>query len=402
MTSASGTIGAADCARDWDVIVIGAGPAGALAAREAARGGAKTLLVERKPFPRSKVCGACLNRSALSVLEAVGLGEPVRRLPGLPVHEFHVRSGGRGLSLPLPEGLAVARDRFDAALASAAVDAGAAFLTETTAAIGDIDDDVQGNEANEFRRVSLRDAANKQFVARARIILAADGLGHTSLDAHAEFASRVDPASRIGLGGVVADFPAFYRSGTIFMGVGRAGYVGLVRVNEHELNVAAAVDAEFIRVQHTPAAALATILAEAGFPPVRALDSAVWQGTLPLTRRSLSLAGRRVLLLGDAAGYVEPFTGEGMAWALAAAAQSAPFVRQGLENWNRALELQWSRQLRRLVTRRQRWCRCLSMLLRHPRLSRGVLAAISLAPRLARPVIRGLNAPPLPVEGIVR
>ena len=57
----------------WDVIVIGAGPAGALAAREAARRQLKTLLVDRKTFPRTKVCGSCLSRRALSVLEHAGL-----------------------------------------------------------------------------------------------------------------------------------------------------------------------------------------------------------------------------------------------------------------------------------------------------------------------------------------
>ncbi|MHC5542449.1 FAD-dependent monooxygenase, partial [Singulisphaera rosea] len=61
--------------RTWDVIVIGAGPAGALSALLAARSGLSTLLVERKRFPRPKVCGTCLNRSAVELLESLGLGE---------------------------------------------------------------------------------------------------------------------------------------------------------------------------------------------------------------------------------------------------------------------------------------------------------------------------------------
>jgi flavin-dependent dehydrogenase len=50
-----------------------------------------------------------------------------------------------------------------------------------------------------------------------------------------------------------------------------------------------------------------------------AFDPLDWLGTLPLTRRTPRPAGHRVLVVGDAAGYVEPFTGEGMAWALATA-----------------------------------------------------------------------------------
>src|SRR5262245_23559213 len=56
------TVGWAEAVRVvWDVAVVGAGPAGSLAARELARRGASVLLVDRSPFPRPKVCGSCLN-----------------------------------------------------------------------------------------------------------------------------------------------------------------------------------------------------------------------------------------------------------------------------------------------------------------------------------------------------
>ena len=60
--------------KTWDVIVIGAGPAGALSALLAARTNATTLLVEQKKFPRPKVCGGCLNASAVELLNSLGLG----------------------------------------------------------------------------------------------------------------------------------------------------------------------------------------------------------------------------------------------------------------------------------------------------------------------------------------
>src|SRR4051812_5069596 len=55
--------------RLWDLIVIGAGPAGAISAMLAARSGFATLLVDRKRFPRAKVCGGCLNASAVGILQ---------------------------------------------------------------------------------------------------------------------------------------------------------------------------------------------------------------------------------------------------------------------------------------------------------------------------------------------
>ena len=56
----------------WDVVVVGAGPAGALAAHGLASRGVRVLLVEQRHFPRWKVCGACLSPQALAVLEAAG------------------------------------------------------------------------------------------------------------------------------------------------------------------------------------------------------------------------------------------------------------------------------------------------------------------------------------------
>lgn len=60
--------------RIWDAIVVGAGPAGALAARELARWHCSVLLVDKAVFPRSKVCGCCLNGRALAVLREADLG----------------------------------------------------------------------------------------------------------------------------------------------------------------------------------------------------------------------------------------------------------------------------------------------------------------------------------------
>ena len=56
----------------WDVIVVGAGPAGSLTARELARLGRRVLLVDKASFPRPKVCGCCLSGSALAALSVGG------------------------------------------------------------------------------------------------------------------------------------------------------------------------------------------------------------------------------------------------------------------------------------------------------------------------------------------
>lgn len=374
----------------WDALVMGAGPAGALTARQAALAGKRVLLVDSKTFPRPKVCGACLNGQALAVLKSVGLETLPESLGGVLLKQFDVRSGGRGARLALPAGVAVSRLHFDAGLVQAAIAAGAEFLTETSASLGEI----CGSDRRECRAVLLRYRDGAPVEARARVVLAADGLAHTSLRDHSEFSSQVAAGARIGLGGQIAEYPAEYLPGTIFMAVGRQGYVGLVRVEEGLLNIAAALAPEFVKRAGGPPQAIATVLAQAGFPAIASLPDADWHGTLPLTRRSKMNAARRVLLLGDAAGYVEPFTGEGMAWAFAAAAGSTTFIERGLSGWNEALEHDWQATLRRLVLRRQRWCRLLAVALRHPLGIGIVLQAVSLIPALAAPIVRSLNKPP--------
>ena len=75
----------------------------------------------------------------------------------------------------------------------------------------------------------------------AAVVLAADGLAHASLRDCTEFTSRVARDARIGLGAAIVDYPPAYAPGTIFMAVGRLGYVGLVRVEDGLLNIAAAL-----------------------------------------------------------------------------------------------------------------------------------------------------------------
>lgn len=389
MIAATITLDAA-AAQMWDAVVIGAGPAGALAARQAAAVGRRVLLVDAKSFPRPKVCGACLNGQALAVLNSVGLGSLPESLGGVSLNEFDVRGSGGGLRLSLPAGIAVSRLRFDAALVESAMTAGADFLPDASAALGEI----CSAGCDESRTVSLHLRDGSLAEVRARVVLAADGLAHTSLRDHSEFHSRVAAHSRIGLGGQVAEFPADYGPGTIFMAVGRHGYVGLVRVEEGLLNIAAALAPDFVKGAGGPSQALARVLEQAGFPAIAALPASDWQGTLPLTRRTPKVAARRVLLLGDAAGYVEPFTGEGMAWAFAAASAATPFIERGLAMWDEALEFDWHAMLRRIVFRRQRWCRMLAWSLRHPLALSVVVRAASLAPALAARVVRSLNAPP--------
>ncbi len=365
-TTCAATIDLEDAAKtEWGVLVIGAGPAGALAARQSAILGLKTLLIDKSPFPRAKVCGGCISGLGRHVLERVGLGHLVEEPAATPLDRFDLAAAGKSVSLALPLGAAISRYHFDAALVREAVAAGAEFLSETTAQVrGRVD-------AWRLRGVLLQGLSRGTVRARSRLVLVADGLGRTSLRRHGPFAPQVAAASRVGLSATVRVGECDLRAGTVSMSVGREGYVGMVRVPDGSINVAAAVDPDSLR-QRGPAVVVRAILVEAGVESPGSLESIEWRGTGLLTRHSLRVAAKRLLVLGDAAGYVEPFTGEGMTWAMLSAVSVAPLANQWLrtrQDGNRRftdLADSWSREHRSLVARRQRAVPGFSLLVAAP------------------------------------
>jgi 2-polyprenyl-6-methoxyphenol hydroxylase-like FAD-dependent oxidoreductase len=224
------------------------------------------------------------------------------------------------------------------------------------------------------------------------VVLAASGLGGIGPADGLALRTRVERRSRVGAGCAVVDFPAFYRTRTIFMAVGKGGYVGLVRVEDGSLNAAAAFERRFLRGCGGPAVAAARVLSDSGFPDVPALGEAEWRGTVALTRATRPVAGERVFLIGDATGYVEPFTGEGMAWALMSARAVEDLAMRAVAGWAPALARSWSITHHRLLAGRHRTCRATALLLRSPRLASAAFATASRLPGLTGRIIDHLNA----------
>jgi flavin-dependent dehydrogenase len=370
--------------RTWDAVVVGAGPAGAMAAHELASRGCGVLLVDRAAFPRWKVCGCCLNGHALATLRATGLGRLTADCEAVTLEGIQLSAAGRVARVPLSGGVSLSRETFDAALISAAILAGAAFLPRTHAVLSPSAVD-RGR-----RRVELRQGQTGESVA-ARVILAADGLGGSLINRAGVGEVAIVPGARIGAGVVVTDAPAYYSPGVIFMACGRFGYLGLVRLEDGRLDLAAALDANRVRACGGPGRVAVELLAEAGWPAVPGLAELNWRGTPALTRRARHLAAERLFLLGDAAGYIEPFTGEGMGWALAAGRAVAPLAARAAKRWCPELAQEWRVVYRRLIARRQIFCRALAAVLRSPPLTRAMIQLLSRAPALAAPVTRYLG-----------
>jgi 2-polyprenyl-6-methoxyphenol hydroxylase-like FAD-dependent oxidoreductase len=246
------------------------------------------------------------------------------------------------------------------------------------------------------RRVMLRQGQSPFLGERrqeviTRLVLAAVGLGGLGLTAERNLTPAVASGSRIGAGAVADQAPAFYRTGTVYMACGTGGYLGLVRRQDGLLNLAAALDVASVQETGGPGSAAAALLRQVGWPSITGLSELAWRGTPRLTRQAACLASARVLLLGDAAGYVEPFTGEGMAWALAAGAAVAPLAARAATYWRPEFVEEWTALHAALVTRRQRLCRMAARVLRCPLLVQILIAALAHAPGLARPFLRHLD-----------
>jgi flavin-dependent dehydrogenase len=381
VTTTTETLSAAVGQRRWDVTVVGAGPAGAFAAYNLARRGAAVLLVDRAVFPRAKVCGCCLNPAALATLARAGLGDLPAMCGAVPLTAVQLAVQRQRTSLSLSGWVALSRERFDTALVESAGRAGAAFLPETQATLGSL--------GPETRTCVLR-RRDDEFETAAALVLAADGLGGRLFAQAAPGQMRVAPRSRVGAGVIVADAADDYHPATIYMACGTGGYVGLVRLEDGRLNLAAAFDPRFLRSYGRPGAAAARVLAEVGWPAIPDLADLHWRGTPPLTRWAARPAAPRLLALGDAAGYVEPFTGEGMACALAAAEAVAPLAARA---WHPTTTDEWAEWHRRNGPRRQRLIRAAASVLRHPWVARAAIGVMRKFPRCTGWAVRRLFTP---------
>ena len=368
----------------WDAFVAGAGPAGATAARLLAGKGLSVLLVDRCAFPRDKVCGGCLNGAALRALEQSGLGGLLDGLGAHRLDTLELRGYGRRAHIPLPSGCAISRRALDSALAWEAQRAGAVFRPETTARLG-------AERAGGWLVDLKPRAGTPPSKVHAGVVLAADGLEGGFLRGHPRFSPVVAADAKIGLGVLAATPAAALRVGEIRMTVGPEGYVGLVRREDGLVDVAAAIDRRALGGS-TPEAVLRGILKREGALAELELIGCI-RGTPHLTRHRRIHGGRRIFLVGDATGYVEPFTGEGIAWALNSALRVAPLAEAARERWSESLRLEWERIHRRKIFGSQSVGRILRNLLGRPLITGMAIHMTAVVPGWTRPLVAGLNRP---------
>jgi len=260
----------------WDAVIIGAGPAGALAAKLLAERRLRVLLIDKLNFPRAKVCGCCIGNAGVSALQSAGLATLLDELGAPPIETLALGWRKSRVNLSIMPGRAVSRDALDAALIRRAIAAGADFLP----GVGGIIRPATG----EFRSVQLSGGESARTVA-ARAVLAADGLTASSLRELPEFTCAVSRSARIGASLRVPHAPGIHPN-TIHMHVSARGYVGLTLLEDGSADIGAALDASLVRSAGGLSEAMAEILEDSGHPAADVVRAARSRGTRRGSRRN--------------------------------------------------------------------------------------------------------------------
>ncbi len=357
-----------------DVIVVGAGPAGASAAYFLAEAGIDVLLVDQEVFPRQKVCGDGLASRALTMLERMGLGAWLR---GFPEPEVMLFSSPNGEAVRIqperPEGFSygrvVPRLRLDEAVVERAVVAGARFLDGIK--VTSLEQQRGGLHLRGERNGSSSPQGGRIVHLEAPLAIAADG-GQASFTrrlglirrppdlvaVRAYFEGDVGPETR----------PEIHVERVIM-----PGYSWIFPTGEGRANVGTGTRASTVKkgslslarvmqrfVANNPYARERLRLAE--------MVSPVQGHPLRTDLRGTRPYGQRVLVAGEAAGLVNPLSGEGIAYALESGEMAATHARRALESgdFSEAALSTYGRALRRRYGADHQVARFLRIFFKHP------------------------------------
>jgi geranylgeranyl reductase family protein len=301
-----------------DALVIGAGPAGSATAALLARQGHRVLVVDRDAFPREKPCSEYMSPAAVRVLADLGVVPWLEAAGAVPLAGTDVRTAGGGrlagrfapsIRAPFPpSGLSVPRRVLDRELVRAARGAGAVVLEHTQ--LGDLERE-DGRVVG--AALSTRDGPVR---VRAQLVVGADGL--RSRVARSLGKRRHGWPRRIAFVAHVQDVPGLLDAAE--MHVGADGYVGLNPIGHGVANVALVLPAEAALAARNRVTAfflerLETFAGVRGRVDGRRIVREVL-ATGPFAARSSVVTAPGALLVGDAADFFDPFTGEGICSAL--------------------------------------------------------------------------------------
>jgi len=321
----------------YDIIIVGAGPAGTSAALFAKRNGLEPLLLEKSVFPRDKICGDALSGKSVRILRELDLLEKTRYLPGAHIKritfggpkyqkfDLHLKGDSEGKN---DEGFSIRREIFDEMMFRSVQEAGI--------------DTIEGFTVNRINKkngyvtgvTGIQKESNEEYSFSSKLILGADGynsivskelglydmdMEHTSVGIRCYYENVKDLTDQIELHYVPELNP---------------GYLWIFPSDGNRANIGAGLSKDDAKQKKINLVnVMEDILSKPPFAErfseATPLEKAKgWN--LPLGSIHRKNYGNGFMLLGDAAGIIDPFTGEGIGNALVSGKIAADIAKQAL------------------------------------------------------------------------
>ena len=388
----------------YDVIVIGAGPAGCASALFLHQKGLRILVLDRASFPRDKVCGEFISPAADDILKELGVlasiqqSDPVR-LRGVAISSY----GKPELCIDYPPcpgridpmtSLSLSRFQLDYLLVQELIEQGVEVREQHA-----VDDFLF--EDNQVKGVKGRDEANRQFTYSAAVVVDASGRNGLSLRRLGLIKPHWGPG-KVALAAHWENvrFPQDY----CYMHVSSPGYTGMAPVGSDSVNVVLVVEDRHVKGKELDSFYQTVVMGNerrqsllSGARPKERVRSV---GSLAYDVRPVPCGG--LVLAGDTTGFIDPFTGEGIYLSLRSAQLAAGVIHQAFAagDFSKSFLAQYDRERQSEFRKKFILSRMLQKILCRRRWCDGVVALLRRNPQMAQTLV-GVIGDYFPAERVV-
>jgi len=374
----------------WDAVIAGAGPAGSIAAIILARAGARVLLVDRARFPRDKLCGDSLNPGTLALLGRLDLSDWIDTY-GTPIDGMLVTGpGGVRVEGRYPDALhgrTAARRDFDYWLLGAATRAGAQFEEGVVVGRAQVAQQRHGADTHRVAGLVVSRGAG-DVILPARVTIAADGR-RSAVTFGLGLARHPQRPRRWAIGAYFDGVSGMSALGEMHIRAGE--YVGVAPLGGGVTNACWVASGAKLGRARDPEMALRSaidrdpVLRER-FAQSRLLTRPAVLGPLAVEGQTPTIPG--LLVAGDAAGFIDPMTGDGLRFAVRGAELAAEAALEVLTTGRTDAHLALAQWRREAFAWKWRFNRMLRRIVDTPAAVSAAEFGASVAPRLIRSLIR--------------